>query len=203
METFTANMIFNKESVAYKVSVEVKEASSDIKHLSHSGKMRIVIPNDDIKTVWEIRTTPSTINTLVDIVPSRNNRFKLQFDSNMGMEATNSKIAAGFELLIPTEHLKELKVDFLHEYRSDYGRVMFSVIKDQANVVLYDQDYQLLPGSFTFNHKISSMYTEDFIIKFASSYAAMPYLGELKVTWAPYQVITVNTNIFLQRIWNF
>ncbi|KAL3868012.1 hypothetical protein ACJMK2_040851 [Sinanodonta woodiana] len=196
METFTTNMIFNKESVAYKVSVEVKEASSDIKHLSHSGKMRIVIPNDDIKTVWEIRTTPSTINTLVDIVPSRNNRFKLQFDSNMGMEATNSKIAAGFELLIPTEHLKELKVDFLHEYRSDYGRVMFSVIKDQANVVLYDQDYQLLPGSFTFNHKISSMYTEDFIIKFASSYAAMPYLGELKVTWAPYQVITVNTNIF-------
>ena len=197
------NTKFSLESSTQQSQKQLDEYSIDIDmdikdgHLetSNKGNIHVVIPNDTIATTWEVELKHGRFHAMLDILPQRGNRFKIQFD-----EAHQSRpvrmFSSSFELIIPAESIKNLFVNFNHEDRVGYLKTTGLITKDNLELFSSAVDYTRQYGSVEFNTHISNLYTEDVILKLSSSHSIMPYRGHAEIQWAPYQVITVDSNFY-------
>ena len=180
----------------------VIDIDMDIKdgHLetSNKGNIQITIPNDNIATTWEFELKHGKFHGMLDVLPQRGNRFKIQFDEAHQFRPVRM-FSSSFELIIPTESIKELFINFNHEDRVGYLKTTGLITKDNLELFSAGVDYTRQYGSVDFNTHITSLYTEDVTLKLTSSHSMLPYRGHAEVQWAPYQVITVDSNYYFNE----
>ena len=178
----------------YTVDIDMN-VNTGTRESSNKGTVQIAMPNDTIATTWEIELKQGTIHAMLDILPRRGNRFKVQFDNAIQFRPVRL-FSTSFELIIPAESIKELFMSFSHEERVGYLKTTGLITKDNLELFSADVDYTRQYGSVDFNTHISSLYTEDVKLKLTSAHSIMPYRGNAQIQWAPYQIITVDSNFF-------
>ena len=163
--------------------------------INNKGLVKISMPDDDITSTWELELKELIVHAMLDIQPRRGNRFKAQFDNAVQFRPVRL-FSTQFELMIPAETIKELYINFSHEDRVGYLKTAGTITKDNVELFLANVDYSRQYGSVDFNSLIRSHYTEDVTMKLTSAHSVMPYRGNAQIQWAPYQIITVDTNFF-------
>ena len=166
--------------------------------VSNKGLIKLTTPDDDITSTWELELKELTVHALLDIQPRRGNRFKVQFDNALQFRPVRL-FSTQFELLIPAEEIKELYVSFSHEDRVGYLKTTGIIKKDNVELFEANADYSRQYGSVEFDALIRSHYTEDVTMKLTSAHSIMPYRGNAVLQWAPYQIISIDTNFFYNQ----
>ncbi|XP_053394173.1 apolipophorins-like [Mercenaria mercenaria] len=206
---FSSKITTDVSHYSSQVNMDTYNIEMDMTHdntlsgLKNQGTLNILIPNDDISTVWEVSRLTGSSRVMVDVTPMRGNRFKFDFGETHQL-APNRKLRSTFEFLIPTETLRELLISFNHEDKPGFVKTSGSVTKDNLEMMSADVNYQNSYGTLKLDSLIKSIYTEDLILKLTSAHSIMPYNSNFELKWGetPYK-INAESNIFYNEFGMF
>lgn len=171
--------------------------SNDLRGLSNTANVKVTMPDDDITAEWELSYLPGRARAMIDIQPRRGNRFKIELAETHNLLATSNKVTSKFELLIPTEAIQELLIQFSHEDRAGYVKTSATLTKDNLELISASIDFINSPGSVQLTSLVTSAYSEDVVLKFTSVHSIMPYRSNFEIRWGdtPWK-ITAESNVF-------
>lgn len=165
--------------------------------LVNTANIKVTMPNDDFTMDWELSHTLGRSRAMLDILPRRGNRFKIEmFESHM-LLPTGNTISSKFELLIPTEAIQELLISFSHEDRLGHVNTVASLTKDNLELMSANVGYENSHGALQLDSLITSAYSEDIVMKLTSAHGIMPYRSNFVLRWGetPWK-ITSESSIF-------
>lgn len=197
---FVSNLMTETQQYSSQVTRDKYNIEMDMTHnsvmigLNNVGTVKIVIPNDEISIIWELSRQDSRTRAMIDITPRRRNHFKIDFGETH-QTVPNRVISSTFELLIPTETLQELLINYNHEDKLGLVRTSASVTMDNLEMMSAKVNYQNIYGVLKVDSLIKSIYSEDIILEVTSAHSIMPYNGKFEVKWGetPYKVTAISS----------
>ena len=174
---------FNNPNNDEKYTLEMDMDHNQDFGMSNIANIRIKMPNDDITADWEVSLLMGSSRAMIDILPRRGNRFKVELAETHMILPTGNKITSKFELRIPTEAIQELLLSFSHEDRKGFVNTSASLTKDNLELANAKIEYMNSHSSVKLNSLITSAYTEDVVVKLTSAHSIMPYKGDLEMRW--------------------
>jgi len=151
--------------------------------LNTVGTLQVKMPNDQIDTNWELSQQLGSTKILFDVQPMRKNRFKVQFEETHTILPTDHSVKAKFELEIPSQSVRELSVDFDHVYKPGSMKTKASIIKDNLQMVAATTDFTVSSSLFDLDVLLTSVYSEDVVLKVSHYHSIMPYRGNFRLSW--------------------
>ncbi|KAH3831767.1 hypothetical protein DPMN_105037 [Dreissena polymorpha] len=179
------------------IGMDADHSYSKVLGLMNKGTFTVTAPGENITTVWEVSQLSGSTKALLDIQPMRGNRFKLEIGETHSLLLTGNKISSKFELLIPTENLRQFVVTFNHEDRPGFVSTVGGVTKDNLEIMAANVKFQKSATYLGLDVLITSIYSENLIFKVSSVHSIMPYRANLELSWGetPYKILA-DSNVF-------
>ncbi|KAL4235628.1 hypothetical protein ACF0H5_004023 [Mactra antiquata] len=184
----TTELSEQKTAVMYSVEMGITH-DDNLNGFSNTGQIDVVMPNDLILTTWELSNAVDKNRAMFTVIPQRGNTFKVDFTETHQVIPFR-KISSSFELMIPTEDLKEVLITLEHEDKPGIVGTTFQITKDKVEVMHADINYKNKYRSLKFDSLLRTAYTEDLKITLVSAHSIMPYTGQFIMNWGdtPYKV---------------